>query len=361
MFDPRNFLGGATPAVPVIITETSGKFRPIVLYGSALPREGRYTSFGGEQRGKTTYYAGNPEPTSQSLGPAEEPIRFGGLLEDHRLGGPGRAYALVALIDSVRKAGRTCIFSWGPLLRTVRWSKSLFTPIELGRYEYEIELEVLSDGLSTARRVIRTLKSVPGFGAAETALDGVASALSGLPAAVGVSALASSSAAVEDAKALVSSSSGDLQATAIPTTMRATSALTKLRAAQESVGDAEAGSRALDWKAAGTPSLAHLAGVGLPVLAARSQLQDAAVDLRKKTPRVRSLAQQDEAGSVLYVTARGDTLRRIAQRFYGTADRWGEILVDNDLSSPEIEPGTTLRLRRVPDPDKTSHEAQPLL
>ena len=138
------------PMLPIVIIERSGLRRPVVFFNAMLPRRGGYTNFDMRQRTKVNRYAGNAQASGQVLGPEFLPIRFSGFLEDRRIGVPGASVAAALWIKTVAKAGRECIFNYGPFFYRVLWKQVGFQVVELQRIKYKIELEVLDDFLASA-------------------------------------------------------------------------------------------------------------------------------------------------------------------------------------------------------------------
>lgn len=181
-FSPVSRPTGPNPTIPIVLRELGGSNRTLILVGSDLPREFGELEFGGRVRGKTTYYPGSKTPTSQILGPVEDPIRFGGELDDRLFGGPpGHAYRVMLLLDSMRKSGAPVSIEYGPFFRRCRWLEASFVLKRLDHIPYRIELEVVDAGQGTRLRLITDVLGLPDTDGLTSILDGIDSALSGLP------------------------------------------------------------------------------------------------------------------------------------------------------------------------------------
>ena len=95
------------PAVapPLIVGETSGARRAIVLRGRSLPYRG--VAWGGEQRLEVTYFPGNPVAQAQVLGPTWTDTTMRGMWKDAFLGDPDSFAGLLNFpaLSSVAQAG----------------------------------------------------------------------------------------------------------------------------------------------------------------------------------------------------------------------------------------------------------------
>ncbi len=116
------------PDVPALeIEETSGARRIVVLTGRALPYRG--AAWGGSQRHKLSWYAGNPKGTLQVLGPQESPTNLQGTWKSRFLGSESgavfvagfdevtNAQGLVEVFDELRRAGNALRVQWGRQVR----------------------------------------------------------------------------------------------------------------------------------------------------------------------------------------------------------------------------------------------------
>ncbi len=340
----------ALPLLPVVIVETSGLRRPITLYDTSLPRDGNETTLGMRVRGKETWYPGATEATVQVLGPSYEPIRFAGVLEDNRIGAPGAAVATMWLIRMVGKAGRIVLFNYGPILRRCRWVRHHFQVRSLQRIAYEIELQPIGDEQRDTKRIKKGINATP---SADKVLE-VSAEVDGQLLQIGGDAATSASGEMQKVLTLTVEGSDALQGVvqqgAVVDQNLASLALSKFDAARGALGRAVDYVRDLDWADATLGEFGALASRGLEVLNIHSGINTVARALSEVRTKVGALAGEATGGQI-YIAAGGDTLHGIAKRFYGTADRWHDIMRTNGMQNPVIEAGQQLLLRDVPIAD----------
>lgn len=344
----------ALPLIPIVITETSGRFRPLILAGPNLPREGGETVFGMAMRGRTTWYPGSGEATSQVLGPQHEPVRMSGMLEDRRTGLPGGAVLLGRLIDQIGRAGREVVLNYGPFTRRCRWLRHSLKPVELIRIAYEIELEVLGDEFGDRSRIVRRgVKATPETETAIAKAESLRSTLTTLADAGGIAAGTAGN-LIDEAIGHLNQGKMNLDDVGQPGTVvdeaAAKSALAKFDQSRDRVLRAQQTVQATDWKGS-ADEFDALSGDGSAYLDAQAGINDLAAEvsaLREKTRRLAGLPGQ----GLIYIAAGGDTLQGIAFRFYGDAERWSDILEANGKAAPTVAAGERLVLRDVPTQDK---------
>lgn len=131
------------------------------LIGRALPYTG--VSFPTEQRGKTTYYPGNPIATQQKMGPIEKNTVIQGMWKDRFLG-TGAARNIADMFRDLCRSGYQVEVSWGSLLVDNVNPDPSVKPIVRRGYvkritptydrpqdvKYEIEFEWQGDATATA-------------------------------------------------------------------------------------------------------------------------------------------------------------------------------------------------------------------
>jgi len=343
---------GILPALPVTIVELSGSFRPIILTGSNLPRENEETTLGGKMRGKTTWYPGSDTATRQTLGHEYEPIVFSGMFEDRRTGLPGGAVSMMLLIESVAKSGRDCLFSYGPFVRTVKWLSWSFRPTELARIKYEIQLQPIDNGVRDLKRVFQRVRSIPAVG---KVVDAAGEALALLKKIPGVSA-ATSALKMEQVQAAGSAAAQVLSGFNVPGMLidatKASAALTHLDSGREDLQGAQEAARGMRWQETTGSRFNALANQGLTVLSAHAAIGNVTRELQSARDETAVLAGEPRAGRV-YITALGDTLHRLSDRFYGTPARWHDIMRINGKKTPEVVAGESLLLPDALPEDRT--------
>jgi hypothetical protein len=94
--------------------ELTGERRTLTLTGRALPY--RPLSLSGTMRAEVTYYPGSPEPTVQMLGSTEEETTIVGMWKD-RFITLDSGFALLNLVDDMRRKGQLIQISWDEIVR----------------------------------------------------------------------------------------------------------------------------------------------------------------------------------------------------------------------------------------------------
>lgn len=340
------------PLFPIRIQELSGKNRQLELNDSTLPREGQETNFDFDQRIKVNRYTGNAEARAQVLGVEWKPIKFGGKLEDRRMGSFRAARGLMRYMTDIAKAGRECSFDYGPIFRRVVWKSLEFKTIELEIIEYRVELEVLGDGLGVPRRVRAGTLESPSTKDAEIWAGVTLEHISTIRTDAGPGALIQATSAMNEVLNFEGLARGALDLVAIPGQLLNTElgqqALSFLASARTAMGVAQQVSRTLDWNLPqGLPVLNDILGTGLDVVTARSSMNRATVELLRLTEKVARVAGAPVSGQI-YIVRAGDTLQQISSRFFGTTSRWQNIYTSNGLNSPTLVGGEQLLLEGVP-------------
>jgi hypothetical protein len=338
------------PTLPVVIAEAGGLLRSIILYDTTLPREGGETSLGTRMRGKETWYLGSKEATTQVLGPEFEPIEFSGRLDDRRIGFSGAALAQQWLIELIGQAGRVVLFNYGPFVRRCRWIRHSFTVRNLHQVDYEIELQPVGDEIRDRKRVKQDVHTTP---SQEKVLD-LSVEVDQELTSIGGDAATSASGEMQNVMAFTEEAGTALASVAEQGAMVDQSivsqALTKVDSARGALGRAVNYVRDLDWSSATQSPFAALAGPGLAVLNVHSKMASTAHELDELRTKTAALSTEATNGEI-YIAANGDTLHSISKQFYGTPDRWGDIMRDNGKATPAVAAGEQLLLRNVPTRD----------
>lgn len=344
------------PTLPIILTEQGGRRRRILLSGVDLPHDQSATMFGGGLRSAIRYYPGASEPSVQILGPDEAPIRFSGEFDDRRRGIPGWAVSQVYLIDQVRRDGFPVVFEYGPFRRTCAWRRFEFQTRELQRIPYTIELEVVEHGFGKASersRVFSALKKIPGLESVVTAVRGVSTVLDVLPSGIGGERLSRARAAVGKATSAVGLAQGVLD------TLRtvgqvinpaiASTAATHLSGAKSALKETYDHVTDLDWRQAAGSAFDALVGAGKSAASVVVDVVKASGQIDRVLPSIESLVDRSTEDAV-YVASEGETLQRIAQRFYGDAGAWTRIAEANGKENGAVSGGEVLLIPDAPRP-----------
>lgn len=334
---------------PIVIQELSGSERVIVLGGRALPE--RPLPAGGRTRHKLTWYAGNAVGTLQVLGVEDKSTTINGEWNDRFIADqvtvqgfetPTLAREVVAIFENIQRSGNAIRFQWGDVVRMgiladfdpewqreqdVRWSMEFAwygrddlelprasadeppNSSELRNRQNESDNELAFEPSGTrpdySSRVRTRISRVRGkvgaiFDRVRAAQSGDAIPLTAVRGALG------DASGLRDAANLVSV---DLLEAPLEVATASDRLLDRLRV---QVWRSEQGRRVRRVLAEG---------------------QRVALELRRST-RPEPLA---------VVTARaGDSLRRLALRYYGSADEWQRIASANDLTDSVLTPGALI-------------------
>jgi LysM repeat protein len=120
----------------------------ISLIENRMPKNS--LAFGGEQHIVKDYYPGNSEPVTHVLGPRESDIMLNGRMYDKKYKDPayyGASYALAQVIDGIRLRGNLCKFVMGPWQRYGYVMKTDFPMKRLGDIDYHIDLLIVGFNL----------------------------------------------------------------------------------------------------------------------------------------------------------------------------------------------------------------------
>ena len=168
-----------------IIEELEGPKKTVALVGNQMPLQP--FKFGGTQRVKKDYYPGNSEPSTQILGPQESDQTIRGQLKDIRLPKPpdpidallglnsapdltGASLELQELIDSIRIRGNLCRFRLGEWQRYGFIEETEFDLKVISRINYEIKLSIVGFNAPTNAKFLEKSREVP-FGINEELIE----------------------------------------------------------------------------------------------------------------------------------------------------------------------------------------------
>ena len=152
------------------ITDPEGILSEVRLIGNQMPKVP--FTFGGEQRITKMYYPGEPEPSTQVLGPTETDVMINGQLKDVRYPSSllGREKGLTGYsvfirdeLDRIRYGGRLCRFTLGAWKRYGYISKTEFKIARESRMDYSLTLLIVSiNKLPTNLKIITDeVKNIP--------------------------------------------------------------------------------------------------------------------------------------------------------------------------------------------------------
>lgn len=360
-----------SPATSLTLGEINGEYG-VQFVDRALPY--RPVAFSGKQRAEFTWYPGSPVATAQMLGPEEQAFTLKGFWKDRFLAvpsgpasvispdvtGPVGVSSLVQIIDTMRRRGQLCQFTWDNLERV--GYITMFTQTWHNRYdcEWELEFTPISQG---EQQIPQVVTPMPDVGSAAAAWqDGSFNLDRAFGIAVGASEpppynLADNIAAAVDA--LDDTVLG--YANAVTGTVR--NVTQQVLAGPDALNRIIAIGEGMKRSAAQTltsvveqadGALFPLLNVDQPDDINLSTATTAAV--YKYTVRAAVLAlrnaaieQQEEYGEALdpqllqtFIAPRDIDLRDVSTQFYGDPNQWRVLMLFNRLQSSRVAAGTLL-------------------
>lgn len=335
---------------PVVINELTGSQRSITLSGRALPKRPPGLESGGMLRTKITWYAGNNVATQQVLGVEELDMTLSGVWNDRFIGGlvevegfqtPQLARDVVAIFEDIQRSGNTLRFQWGPVVRTGILKEFVPTWARLQDVEWTMNWEWQSRDDATVPRA--TLDEPPDSSELRRRQNEVDDQLAFEPAQVS-----------PDYRSQVRAEIGRVRGRVVSLFDRVRDArsfaLVPLTATRGALADAEL------LREEGNSVIGDLLetpidlATGFQDLVSRLRVEVWRREEGNRTRRVVGEGQRlgrvfrriSAPAPLAVVTVRGggDSLRRIAQRFYGTQDEWRRIESANGLTGSVVPAGT---------------------
>lgn len=342
----------------------------VVLLGSFMPQVP--FSFGGEQRLITEYYPGNSEPTVQVFGPKEDQVTIRGKFKLKKLNANNAAIKNQSdlsdlrqaaleyqeLVDAMRIRGNLIRITLGEWRRYGFIEKTKFDLKMVTDIAYEITFMIVGFNPPTNHKILRTTDSniiAPNKALTDKAAEALAAARTmptEMPQSIGdflndqIDTVAGAVATVtgfvdsilSDAEALNRSAQ---RALGLIKYARATISQTVRRVNTLSMS---VGNLGADFKSAALQTSATILNANhihktraqfysLSSLLASLQKQFEA--LRKTVPMIRHLVRD------------GDTLQKIALKYYNNADNWQQIYSHNKLRTTELTVGSVLEIPKI--------------
>lgn len=353
----------------IIIELVNGKQRgePFILLGDMLPMVP--FEFGGEQKVIKEYYPGNPEPVVQVLGARETDTTIHGRLKAKHYK-QDKFIQLPELLqremDAIRLRGNLLKITLGEWIRYAFLQKSSFKMYQLSRIDYELTFTIVGFKEPKNCKNLDTIKEVPfnhnsDLIAAAQAFQSKYSTLpKGFPGGIG----AFLSELISDV-ATVTNIATNFIDTAIKTgadlVNSANRALGLIKNARASISRFSRGVRSIKLGIAdiGTTVTSLNGGIGTFtsaallqqshqnalqvisaynnahfVLGARSSVNNLLDLLSKLETQIKGFTATQPLAR--YSIQRGDTLQKIAFKFYNNSDNWKLIYDHNKLTSTDL-------------------------
>ena len=323
----------------------------IVFAGNTMPQIP--FKFGGKQRVKKDFYAGNSEPAVQILGPEENDTTIKGHFKDIRFKEDsfyGFSQEIQELVDAVRLRGNLCRFLLGDWQRYGYIEENEFELIKKSRLNYEIRLSIIGFNAPSNAKFLERPREVPfdinkelierGQNFNELFSDNIPDSV---PRSIGDQIRALTGEVADDINLVtgfvdqIFSTIEDVQKSIFRVLGLIKNVQNTLRKYKRTVGsfDPFDPNQAItgQYQSAKFFSSAIAGASFLTALLARfrAQFNELAINL----PQARHLVRQ------------GDTLQKISVKFYGTADNWKNIFDFNQLQSTDLTNGTLLDIPRL--------------
>lgn len=322
----------------------------IVLIGNLMPKIP--FTFGGSQRIKKEFYSGYSEPAMHVLGPEETDITINGEFKDKRYSNPALkniATEFQKQVDAFRIRGNIVKIRLGEFERFCIISSTKFEMDRLSKIRYSITFSVIGLNAPQNARFLNKTKEVP-FAINKELIDqatnfqrtytsfpdsvprSIADQLNGL-----ISDVAGAIATVTGFVDQIVSTVQDVQKSVERAKGLIKYTQNKIREYKRIAGAFSPfdGNQALTGR---YESAKFYSGS----LSAASALSST---LQRLKERLSQLSQSLPLGRHLVVT--GDTLQKIAIKFYGSADNWKRIYDYNSLTTTDLVVGRLLEIPRI--------------
>lgn len=138
------------------IRELRGPKETISLVGDKSPMD--KLPFGGEQRVVKDFYPGNAEPVMHIMGSAEGDIQITGRLKDKKFSSPGVAYNTAKQMDAFRIRGNLLELTWGDWRRFAVIKDTNFEMKTTKDIDYQITFSILGFNPPLNCKVLSTKK-----------------------------------------------------------------------------------------------------------------------------------------------------------------------------------------------------------
>lgn len=323
----------------------------VVLAGSWMPIIP--FTFGGSQRFKKEFYSGYSEPTMQIFGPEEDDITINGLFKEKRYsvnsGLKNISTEIQQQIDAIRIRGNIVRLQLGEFERYAIISKTKFDMQRLSRVGYEITFSVIGFNAPKNARFLQRRKEIP-FGISKELIDlatsfnlnsriipdtiprSIADEINALTNDISESINNVTNfvdqifSTVQDIKSAVNRVNGLIKFSQqrLNAYKRQVGAITSFDPTVSLVGR-------YDNAKYSSSSIASASGLTALLERLRRQFSGIVNDL----PLARNLVIE------------GDTLQKIAVKFYGNSNDWKKIYDYNNLSSTQLQAGTLLQIPRL--------------
>lgn len=346
-FDAADFPDGFKITEILQTGETGEK---LVLAGNWMPKVP--FTFGGSTRMKKDYYSGYSEPAIQIFGPEESDITINGLFKDKRFSNlelKNISSDVQQQLDGMRIRGNIVRIQLGEFERYAVIENTKFDMERLSRIGYQINFSVIGLNAPKNAKFLQRRKEIP-FGinkelideatafqiAATTIPDSIPRSIGDIINSVS-SDVASSINVVTNFVDAVFSTVQDIQTAVNRVKGLIAYAQKKLDTFKRQLGSIAA--FGLDLL---IPDRYEIAGYTTSIISYASLLTSLLERLRAQF----STVINDLPLARKFIRS-GDTLQKIAVKYYGNANDWKKIYDYNDLTNTDLVPGSLLEIPRL--------------
>lgn len=364
VLNPPDFRGGF-----IIIEYKNNKAEePLVLNGDMMPMIP--FKYGGEQKTVKNYYPGNPEPVYQMLGPRESNVVIHGRLKSKHYQDPKFAQlpaTMAKALDLIRQRGNVLKIILGEWIRYATLEKSEFDLKQLTRIEYELTFSIIGLTAPTNCKVLNALKILPSalntdllisaaaFQAKYSAMPkpmpkGLGDLLTGLIGDIGsvmtdvTTSVQSVISAVQSVDTLANRAIGlikNAKATLKKFSFQVRSIELSLAHLGNGIGNISSFSASVTQPFGGIPPSLTNAQVVMNAQKNTRFILQARSDSNNLMALLNQIHAQFSALVVtvpqsVYTVHAGDTLQKIAYKFYHDSNKWDVIYSHNHLTSTDL-------------------------
>lgn len=339
----------------------------IVLAGSWMPKD--KLAFGGEQKINKTFYPGNSEPVIHVVGAEEDDITIMGRFCDKNLPANtekdlyGVAYELSKKIDALRRRGSVLRLWLGEFQRYGILTKSNFELKRLGDINYSLTFAIAGFELPSNYRYLGDSKAIP-YEVNNELIDRAkfwqqshSRIPTEVPASIGdilraaISDVATAVKLVTDAVDAVVSTVEDIAGAVNRLAGLIRYAINFIQTIKLRLGKL-----AFQVQQSFTfGSTSYAGSVPNPIVASQKTAAAVASTLSGANSLQALLAELRERFKEMaktvpdrrHLVADGDTLQKLAVRYYSSVDEWKRIYDHNKLSSTALVSGTVLEIPKL--------------
>jgi hypothetical protein len=325
----------------------------VALIGNLMPKQP--FTFGGEQNVVKEYYPGNSEPVVQVLNPQEDDLVVQGRFYDKKYQDPiarGIALELQQQIDGIRIRGNLLKITLGELVRYGFLQKTEFNMKTVADIEYQLTFALVGFNAPRQCSLVETQRQVPFEINKEllSQLESFQAQANAVPVSTPQSIADVLRDGISDVAGVVSAVTGfvdDIVSQVEDVTSVIDRAVGLIRHAQGEIVRFQQRIGRISYQVQSLQNLtigvrATSNGFIANTQAGGNDLQSLLASLRERFEQIRATTPLSR-----YRVKAGDSLQRIANRFYGNSAEWERIYDHNELTSTVLEVGSILEIPRV--------------